>query len=379
MTWDVAVAGGGLIGMGVAWRCAQRGLRVCVLDDAPGAGASAAAAGMLAPVTEVAYGEEQLLALSRESLARYPGFVADVEASSGQPVGLRTNGTLMVGFDTDDMAAVDRLHAFQVELGLDAHRLTPTQARRREPSLTPRVRGALLVAGDYSIDPRALHAALLVAAERAGVELIGTRATGLRTSDGRATAWTTGHGDIAAGTLLLAAGAWSGELAGVPDAPPVRPVKGQILRLAGAHGLLTGTVRALVRGRPAYLVPYGDGRLVIGATMEEKGFDPSVTAGAVYDLLRYAIEVVPGVSELELVESMTRWRPGTPDNAPLLGPAGLPGLVLATGHHRNGVLLTPATADAIAGLLVDGELPGYAQPFHPGRFAGATAGAEGEE
>jgi glycine oxidase len=148
----------------------------------------------------------------------------------------------------------------------------------------------------------------------------------------------------------------------------VRPVKGQILRLAGAAGLLAGTVRALVRGRPVYLVPYGDGRLIVGATTEDRGFDPTVTAGGVHDLLHDALEVVPGVSELELVETLARWRPGTADNAPLLGPSGLPGLVLATGHHRNGVLLTPVTGDAVAELLATGKLPPLAAPFTADRF-----------
>ncbi len=378
MTFDVAVAGGGLIGLAVAWRCAQRGQRVCVLDDAPGTGASAAAAGMLAPVTEASYGEERLLDLCRESLARYPGFVAELERVTGVDVGLRTTGTLVVGFDADDMAALDRLHTFQTELGLAAHRLTPRQARSQEPSLTPRLRGAVHVAGDYSVDARALHAALLSAATTEGVQLIRARVTGLAVADGRATGWHTDAGAVTAGTSVLALGAWSGALPGLPDAPPVRPVKGQILRLAGAEGLLAGTVRALVRGRAVYLVPYGPGGLIVGATMEEKGFDPSVTAGAVYDLLRDAIEVVPGVTELELVESLARWRPGTPDNAPVLGPAALPGLVLATGHHRNGVLLTPATADALAELISTDALPGYAQPFGPGRFESADSFTEGE-
>jgi glycine oxidase len=173
---------------------------------------------------------------------------------------------------------------------------------------------------------------------------------------------------VAAGQVVVALGAHSGRLTGVP-ALPVRPVKGQILRLAGAGGLLTGTVRALVRGRQVYLVPYGDGRLVVGATVEDRGFDDTVTAGGVYELLRDAVEVLPGVTELELTETLARWRPTTPDNAPLLGPGGLDGLVLATGHHRNGVLLTPVTGDAVAGYLATGELPEVAAPFTRHRFA----------
>jgi glycine oxidase len=365
---DVVVAGAGLIGLSVAWRAAQRGLSVTVVDEAPGSGASSAAAGMLAPVTEAAYGEEALLQLCRASLQRYPAFAAELERATGRTVGLRTAGTLVVGFDADDMRALDALHGYQAELGLAAERLTPRATRQREPSLTPRVRGGLAVDGDHSVDGRALHAALLAAAEGAGVQIVRARVAELVVDGGRATALQLDDGTrVTAGAVVLALGARSAGLAGVPPLP-VRPVKGQILRLAGADGLLSGTVRALVRGRHVYLVPYGEGRLIIGATTEDRGFDPTVTAGGVHDLLHDALEVVPGVSELELVETLARWRPGTPDNAPLLGPGGLPGLVLATGHHRNGVLLTPVTGDVVAEFLATGALPALAAPFTPDRF-----------
>ena len=365
---DVAVAGGGLIGLSTAWRAAQRGLSVTVVDDSPGTGASAAAAGMLAPVTEAGYREEALLRLGLASVQRWPGFAADVERATGMPVGLRTAGTIVVGFDEDDVRELAALHAYQQELGLSAERLTPREARRREPSLTPRVRGGLLVAGDHSVDGRALHAALLTAAQAAGVRLVRDRVTGLHGVGGRATGLeTTDGGTIAADAVVLAQGAHSGALPGVPPLP-VRPVKGQILRLAGATGLLEGTVRALVRGRHVYLVPYAGDRLIVGATTEDRGFDPTVTAGGVHDLLHDAIDVVPGITELELAETLARWRPGTPDNAPLLGPSSLPGLVLATGHHRNGVLLTPVTAEATAELLAGGALPEVAAPFSADRF-----------
>jgi glycine oxidase len=359
----VLVAGGGLIGLAVAWRTARRGLAVTVVDEDPGNGASRAAAGMLAPLTEAAYGEDALRALSRESLARYPTFLADLAGDGGGTVHLRTAGTLEVGFDADDMVSLDRLHAYYVESGLPVERLTASQARRREPALSPRVRGALHAPSDHSIEPRALHAALLAAAEAAGVHIVRSRIAALTVENGRATGVRLAGGEeLAADQVVLALGAWSGTLPGTPPLP-VRPVKGQILRLRGDDGLLAGTVRALVRGQSVYLVPYAEDRLVVGATSEERGFDPTVTAGAVHDLLRDAIEVVPGVAELELVETLARWRPGTPDNAPLLGQSALPGLVLATGHHRNGVLLTPATADAIADLLTGGTLPAYAAPF----------------
>ena len=371
---DVVVAGGGLIGLAVAWRAALGGVAVTVVDDAPGTGSSRAAAGMLAPVTEASYGEERLLALTRASLQRYPSFVAELQDASGLPVGLRTAGTLQVGFDADDLAAVAQLHHYQRELGLDSERLTPRACRQREPGLSTRVRGGLHVPGDHSVDPRALHAALLVAAERAGVELVAGRVAGLQLAGDRAAGLELEDGrSVAADRVVLALGARSGSLPGVPaGAVPVRPVKGQVLRLQGAP-VLQGTVRALVRGRSVYLVPYAGDRLVVGATVEELGFDLRVTAGAVLDLLRDAAEVVPGITELELVETLARSRPGTPDNAPLLGACAVPGLVLATGHFRNGVLLTPVTADAVAELLLAGALPEVAAPFTADRFARVPA------
>ena len=371
---DVVVAGGGVAGLSVAWRAAQRGIAVTVVDDAPGTGASYAAAGMLAPVAEAAYGEEPLVALSRASLALYPAFVAELEQLSGEHLGLRTAGTLLVGFDEDDARALERTSAFHLELGLDAARLTPRACRAQEPSLTPRLRAGVRISGDHSVEPRALHAALLAAAAAAGVDLVrgrigglvveGGRACGLRLTDGR---------ELRAEQTVLALGAWSGRLPGVPaGAVPVRPVKGQILRLRG-EALLAGTVRALVRGRSVYLVPYDQDRLVVGATVEELGFDGRVTAGAVLDLLRDATEVVPGVSELELVETLARWRPGTPDNGPLLGPSSLPGLVLATGHYRNGVLLAPLTGQVVAQVLAGEPVSGPASAFAGDRFSTSTA------
>jgi glycine oxidase len=367
---DVAVAGGGLIGLSVAWRAAQRGLSVTVVDDAPGSGASAAAAGMLAPVTEVSYGEEALLRLCLASLERYPAFVAEVERTSGIPVGLRTVGTVVVGFDEDDMRELDALHRYQQELGLSVERLTPRETRRREPSLTPRVRGGLAVSGDHSVDGRAMHAALTAAAAAAGVRFVHERVADVEVAGGRVTGLRTASGVmVAADVVVLAMGAWSASLPSV-RCLPLRPVKGQILRLAGAADLLDGTVRALVRGRHVYLVPYAGNGLIVGATVEDRGFDATVTAGGVHDLLHDAIEVMPGVTELELVETLARWRPGTADNGPLLGASELPGLVMATGHYRNGVLLTPITGDVIAEVLTTGTLPDLAAPFTVDRFGG---------
>jgi len=323
---------------------------------------------MLAPVSEASYGEEPLLRLGRASLERYPAFVEELARASGVPIDLRTQGTVLVGFDADDMRALEVLHEFHRELGLPTQRLTASQARRREGTLSPRVRGALLIPTDYSIEPRALHAALLAAATASRVRMLRARVDSVQVADARVTGLRLADGvELPADVVVVALGAWSGTLPGAPSMP-VRPVKGQILRLRAAAGLLGGTVRALVRGRSIYLVPFGADGLIVGATAEEKGFDGAVTAGAAHDLLHDAIEVVPAVRELELVETVARWRPGTPDNAPILGPSTIAGLVVATGHYRNGVLLTPITADIVADLLTTGKLPDIAEPFQPGRF-----------
>ncbi|WP_458243280.1 glycine oxidase ThiO [Streptomyces sp. MAI_2237] len=374
-TSDVLVIGGGIIGLVTAWRAAQRGLTTAVVDPEPGGGAAQVAAGMLAAVTELHYGEQTLLGLNLASARRYPDFAAELTEVTGHDVGYRRCGTLAVALDADDRAHLRELHALQRQSGLESEWLSGRDCRRLEPMLAPGVRGGLRVDGDHQIDPRRLAHALVAACERAGVvfhrvwaerfHVARERAAGVATADGT---------ELAAGQVVLAAGSLSGRLPGVPDdvLPPVRPVKGQVLRLTVPQRyapFLSRTVRALVRGSHVYLVPRENGELVVGATSEELGWDTTVTAGGVYELLRDAHELVPGITELPLTETRAGLRPGSPDNAPLLGPTELPGLVLATGHYRNGVLLTPVTGDAMAQLLATGELPEEARPFTPKRFA----------
>ncbi|MET9509195.1 glycine oxidase ThiO [Streptomyces flavidovirens] len=374
-TSDVLVVGGGIIGLVTAWRAAQRGLRVAVADPEPGGGAARVAAGMLAAVTELHYGEQTLLGLNLASAERYPAFVAELEAASGQGTGYRACGTLAVALDTDDRAHLRELHALQRRSGLESEWLTGRECRRLEPMLAPGVRGGLRVDGDHQVDPRRLAAALLTACERAGVVWHRGWAERLSVVRGRASGAVLADGtELAAGQVVLAAGSLSGRLGGVPQEvlPPVRPVKGQVLRLSVPPAyapFLSRTVRAVVRGSHVYLVPRENGELVVGATSEELGWDTTVTAGGVYELLRDAHELVPGITELPLTETRAGLRPGSPDNAPLLGPTALPGLHLATGHYRNGVLLTPVTGDAMADVLAGGELPEEARPFSPLRFA----------
>ncbi|MGW0612217.1 glycine oxidase ThiO [Streptomyces sp. NPDC002788] len=378
-TSDVLVVGGGIIGLVTAWRAAQRGLATAVVDPEPGGGAAQVAAGMLAAVTELHYGEQTLLGLNLASARRYPAFAAELTELTGHDLGYRRCGTLAVALDADDRAHLRELHALQQQSGLDSQWLSGRECRRLEPMLAPGVRGGLRVDGDHQIDPRRLAGALVAACERAGVvfhrvwaerlTVVRDRAAGVVTDDGTA---------LSAGQVVLAGGSLSGRLAGVPEdvLPPVRPVKGQVVRLTmpQRHGpFLSRTVRAVVRGSHVYLVPRESGELVVGATSEELGWDTTVTAGGVYELLRDAHELVPGITELPLTETRAGLRPGSPDNAPLLGPTGLAGLLLATGHYRNGVLLTPVTGDALAHVLATGELPEEARPFSPKRFRTAPA------
>ncbi|MET7654281.1 MULTISPECIES: glycine oxidase ThiO [unclassified Streptomyces] len=374
---DVLVIGGGIIGLVTAWRAAQRGFATAVADPAPGGGAAQVAAGMLAAVTELHHGEQTLLGLNLASARRYPDFAAELTELTGHDLGYRRCGTLAVALDSDDRAHLRELHALQEQSGLESEWLTGRECRRLEPLLAPGVRGGLRVDGDHQIDPRRLTGALLAACERAGVVFHRTRAERLSVVGERATGVVTRDGtELGAGQVVLAGGSLSGRLAGVPQdvLPPVRPVKGQVLRLTVPPRyapFLSRTVRAVVRGSQVYLVPRENGELVVGATTEELGWDTTVTAGGVYELLRDAHELVPGITELPLTETRAGLRPGTPDNAPLLGPTELSGLLLATGHYRNGVLLTPVTGDAMAHALATGELPDEARPFTPRRFAAA--------
>ncbi|KJY29749.1 glycine oxidase, partial [Streptomyces katrae] len=358
------VIGGGIIGLVTAWRAARSGLRTALADPDPGGGAARVAAGMLAAVTELHYGEETLLGLNLASAARYPEFAAELtEASGGMDLGYRACGTLAVALDADDRLHLRELHALQRRCGLESEWLTGRECRRLEPMLAPGVRGGLRVDGDHQVDPRRLAAALLTACERAGVRIHRASARRLLVTADRARGALLDDGtELLADQVVLAAGSLSGRLEGVPEQvlPPVRPVKGQVLRLAVPPAyapFLSRTVRAVVRGSHVYLVPRENGELVVGATSEELGWDTTVTAGGVYELLRDAHELVPGITELPLVETRAGLRPCSPDNAPLLGPTGLPGLHLSTGHYRNGVLLTPLTGDVMAELLTTGAVP----------------------
>jgi glycine oxidase len=374
-SYDAIVVGGGVIGLSSAWRCARRGARVVVLDRAqPPAGATRVAAGMLAPVGELAFGEPELLQMTLAAAAAYPGFVAELEAATGLSTGYTSRGALHIALDRDEAAELRRVHDLQRSLGLGAEWLPPRRCRELEPGLTPSFNGGVHAPDEATVDPRAMSKALLTAlvaegAElRTGVEVVaaleeGERLAGVRTGAGE---------ELRAPATVLATGAWAGESDWLPRAarPPVRPVKGQILELRALDG--AAPCERIVASERVYLVPREGGRLVVGATVEERGYDTAVTAGGVHELLREAYRLLPEVAEMELVEAMAGLRPGTPDNLPLIGAGARDGLVLATGHHRNGILLAPQTGEAIAELLERDALPDSVAAADPARLAHLT-------
>ena len=368
-----------MIGLSTAWRAARSGYAVTVVDPAPGHGASWAAAGMLAPIGESHFGEVELTALNLEAATVWPEFARVLEEDGGTPVHLVTEGTLMVGVDAADRRAMDDLMAYRTGLGLTNRSLTTRQCREAEPLLAPGIRGGAELPDDHQVDNRLVVKALLSACRRRGVTFIADEASGVELEGSQVVAVELrAGGRRVARSVVVAAGCHSGQLDGIPDndLPPVRPVKGLTLRVRAPQHVpaLGRTVRGLVHGRTCYLVPRVDGTVVIGATVEEKGFDRTVQAGAVGDLLDDARRLLPSIEEYELVDATTGLRPGSPDNAPIVGETSVAGLVVATGHYRNGILLAPLTAEAVVSVLDGhGQHPSFAG-FGPGRFHPARRG-----
>jgi glycine oxidase len=367
--FDLAVIGAGIIGLSTAWRAAQRGLRVVVLErDKPGAGSSGVAAGMLAPVSEALLTEQPLLRLGLASAAAYPAFVGELEERSGVTAGYHRCGTLLAARDADEAEALGRELAMRTRLGLSVQRLRASEARQLEPALAPVLRLALEIPDDHAIDPRRVVSALEIALARAGGELRNRAdVAGLRIAHDRVCGVELKGGEsVVAEHVLVAAGAWP--VPGIPDEAriPLRPVKGQILRMRDPSG--PGLLSHVLRMRGGYVVPRADGRYVLGATMEERGFETQVTAGAVYALLRDATELLPGIGELVLEEVSAGLRPAAPDNAPVIGASPLPGLYWAAGHYRHGVLLAPVTADGLSHMFLGEPADDVLAPFAPSRF-----------
>jgi glycine oxidase len=360
--FDVVVVGGGVIGLSCAWRLTQRGARVAVVERGePGCGATRVAAGMLAPVGELTFGEPELLELTLAAARLYPPFVAELEEASGVETGYEQLGALHVALDRDEAAQLRRVHDLQRSLELEAQWLPPRRCRDLEPGLTPSFHGGVFAPGEAAVDPRTLTLALLAALRaggaemRTGTEVVdgifeGERLAGVKVQP------TAGSSDqerseLRAAMVVLANGAWAGATEWLPEhaRPPVRPVKGQVLELRRRDG--EPPARHILASERVYLVPRGDGRLIVGATVEEMGYDTTVTAGGIHELLREAYRLLPDVAEMELVDVVAGLRPGTPNNLPLVGPGAIDGLVLATGHFRNGILLAPLAAQAVAELL----------------------------
>jgi glycine oxidase len=371
----IVIIGGGVCGLGIGWNLAEAGAEVLLFDRAQAArGATWTSAGMLAPQMELRPEEEEIMLLGRESLRRWRAFARRLERSSGMSLDYRSEGALFVALDRDGMGQLQFLYDHQKEVGLPVQWLSGDEARQREPYLSRRVVAALYSPDDHQVDPRALAAALIAAFTRAGgriheyapVERIlveGERATGVRV----------GGEDIPADAVLLAAGAWSGKVQGLlPWVPiPVRPVKGQMIAVQQPpHALLEHCVWARDNTRMVYLAPKSNGRLLIGATVEEVGFDTQVTVGGILDLLGMAWETLPGLYDLPIVETWAGLRPSSRDNAPILGKTAIEGLYVATGHYRNGILFAPVTTEDVGHLILTGETTDVIAPFALERFSG---------
>jgi glycine oxidase len=362
------IVGAGIIGLSIGWRAGELGLSVAVLDGTPApSGASWVAAGMLAPVTEVVFGEEALLRTNISAVKRWPAFAADLCEATGLDLGAGPQGTIFAALDRDQAEALRRLHDYQLSLGLQAEWLDGETIRDLEPSLHPSTVGGVLVANDTAVDPRKVIAALIAALKNLGSPArFGAGVVGI--SGGREPYVLLEDGErIAARSVVVAAGSRSGLIEGIPQSVrrAIRPVKGQILRLRSGPAALMSHI---IRTEEVYLVPRPAGEVVVGATVEEKGFDTSLTAGGLLELLRAADETVPGIREMQVVETAAGLRPATPDNMPLIGPTELEGVIVAAGHYRNGILQAPFTAAGVAELLVKGETPRQLSAFDPGRF-----------
>ncbi len=372
----ILIIGGGVIGLGIGWQLAKAGAAVTIHERGQtGRGASWAAAGMLGPIAEAHSDELDLLKLSNQSLARYPEWVNELETEAEMPIGYRAEGTLIIGIQPDDAYQLRHTYDLQQDLGLNVEWLSGEEARKIEGALSPYVTAAIRCETDHQVDNRLMAQALQRAYQgRGGVLHQNSTIERIVIENGVVTGVQTQDGFQGTDVCILAAGCWSGQINGLPDAiiPPVRPVKGQMLALRMREDIMIENVIRTVKARypmPVYLVPRSDGRLIVGATTEELGFDTDLTVGGVYELLHGACEAVPGIYELPLIETWTGLRPGSTDNAPILGKTPVENLIYATGHYRNGILLTPITAYEIAKLILTGETSETIAPFHLDRFS----------
>ena len=363
---DVAIIGGGIMGSAVALRLAQRGVAVTVIERGiPGAEASSAAAGILGPQME-ADGPGPLLELGLQSRALYPGLAAELRELTGIDVGYARSGVLAVAFDEAGEAALQARRAWQIARGLKVEALAGEAARALEPALGPAVRAALAFPDDAQVVARELARAFSQAAAVAGARfLTGRYVRRVRIEAGRATGVELDGETLPAGVVVVAAGSWSGLVEGAGISPAVvRPARGQLVSIETRPPLF----RHVVSAPGGYLVPRRDGTVVAGSTVEMVGFHKQVTVGGLAAILTLARTLIPGLADAPVTATWSNFRPFTEDHLPVLGATPVAGLVLATGHYRNGILLAPITAQVIAELIATGRSPIDLQPFSVQRF-----------
>lgn len=375
-TFDVVIAGGGVIGGSVALELAGAGLKVAVFDrQQPGQEASRASAGIISPAPENA-GMIPTVAAGKLSAELYPEFIARIEELSGEKTGYRPKGTLAAIFSRDAKEELSTIIALHHGVGLRAEALRPEDARELEPSLSEEMEAAVLRPDEASVDNRALTAAVLEAAKRSGVEIFarrgakgvwrdGERCRGLIFEDERVQArWT-----------VIAAGCFSAGIEGAERYAPVRPAKGQMVSLRCAKVKM----ERVLWSENIYLVPRNDGRILAGATVEYLGFDKQTNAGGINKLLSGAIELAPGLQEAQIEESWAGLRPDSPDHLPILGPTDVEGLLIATGHFRSGILLAPITARLMREWITGGGVSAEWDRFSPMRFENPKVSSAGNK
>lgn len=369
---DAVIVGAGVIGLSIAWRLSQKGMRVVIVDPKPLGGASWVAAGMLAPVSEANPGEEELVRLGLKSLQRYPSFVKELEDFSQMEVGYISSGTLEVGLDANDRAEIEFLHSFRSKLGLETKLLDSTATRKVEPSLSPGIQASVSIEQEHQVDNRLLCQALLKAVYLGGGYFYQATIAELKFDEKKPLKTLVAENGIkiSSPNIVIAAGAWSGDIKGIIPQLPIYPIKGQTLRVRLPESYLgyQKIIRGLAKGYHVYMVPRKHGEIIIGATVEDKGFDTTITVEGIYELLRNITSLLPNISEATIEETLAGLRPGSPNNAPILGSFATQGLFVATGHYRNGILLTPVTSDALSDCVIDQVDPAYIEYFSPNRF-----------
>ena len=362
----LAIIGGGIMGLGVAWRCAQAGMGVSLYERGTiGREASWAAAGMLAPFAEMEFYEDELLEFGRAGQEIWPAFARDLEAATGHSIGYDQTGSLLVAGDRDEAEALRRVYEYQERIGLPTSWLSSEEALEREPLLSPRVVAAVHSPHDHQVDNRATVRALAAAATAAGAEIIeNCQVSAVSSSAGRVTGLIAQGLPIESTDVLVAGGAWSRQIEGLPTPAPIRPVKGQMMAFRPDPAL---TLSHVIRSEEAYFAPKAD-RWVLGATSEDRGFDRRVTGGGLYQLLDAAQEIVPAILELEVLDTWVGFRPASRDNGPILGGCNVDGLWFCTGHYRNGIQQAPLSIESVSNAILGRPVPPQAAPFSLSRF-----------